>query len=636
MKFIPSHRVFLFESLSRPDVVAGIWAQNERRHKQCPRAHQEIFKLDVAGQVWQTSNNANVKALPRSRLLPPQQLTCAGDHGMGIHTQVFDIDSPTVANSVPQSGSYETGQPTAMALAAQVSRLTRECESYIAAIGNHGTCTLWDYGNTDGSCTSELSIPPFLDSEAGNLLGEVLCTGARAKQIDKFIPELDLHLLQIYMRQRDSPRIQQQAYELLHELDFEQSSREAQWRKYDKPTRLWIGNAPTSLQWKIKHEVISCLLLAQNYSGAEALVDSLAEDPLFQGMRQQCARSVSSQQQKRQLEHIRMTRPLVKIRNQKYKEAAFAVLAVIEHFPLDFLLGYILQYLTSKLRERGELSTSELLRLEKASQEVNKRYALRSTGSQSKFNEKNNIFVPPRGHQPFLGPYNSSWRPARVSDWQPRRLTKIPTPAEFLRFVARREPFILSMNSEDVHSSPTCTGGAVCGAADHCPPLLRALGWDNSCKWDAEYMCQHAGTEQVSLSVIGPDHDETIATVCGSPTNIRKPCDYCDYVKQVFKAGRTGKDVTRTVGYFDASSAATSTFTNNIVYGFPLNVLKNDIPIPQFLDRDNAFYRRRFESGYVDQSNPEIIDINLANVYFWMGAATEEKQETACCNGCGA
>ena len=596
-------RLFVFESLCRPDVKVGLWSIPERNNS-CARAHQEIFYLNLESEIlhWQISDAANILELPQKRRRPPVGFPQCS------HKLAQYVTLTTAGDSL---SSISNG----MAVKAQVARLTRECEAYIAAISHDRACTLWEYGNTDGSCMDSGSIPPYLDSEPGILLGEALCTGAKEKQPAQFHVDLELDLIQIYTRQRDTSRAEKAAVSVLAELQA--GHRQAPWRAFDTLTNKWIGDTPPLVQWNTMHTLMATFIFVQNFNVAEEVIDLLAEGSIFDTIRstyQENSASVSTLQ-KKQMAHLRMSRPLVKIRVAKYKEAALSIANSIEFFPLDFLMGFILQYLARKLEASGELSPSELIRLQSVSDGIDKRYNERMKGSRNAFNLHGHVFAPPRGKQPNLGPYNSTWRPNRVSDWQPRRLNRIPTPAEFIRFVKRREPFVISMQDED----PTSTT-----EAPHCPRLLRELKWSNACKWDADYMCKHAGTEEVSLSSVGPDQDEALSAVCGSPTNGRTSYDFCEYSRKVFDAGEIDGDVTHGVGYFDASSAASSTLIDTAVIGFPLNVLRHDIPTPVFLDRQTDFYQSRRRNGYVDPSNPEIIDISLVTVLFWMGAASSK------------
>jgi hypothetical protein len=193
------------------------------------------------------------------------------------------------------------------------------------------------------------------------------------------------------------------------------------------------------------------------------------------------------------------------------------------------------------------------------------------------------------------------------------------------------------------------TNGGVAQRRRYCPPLLKALNWSKTCLWDADYMCAHAGTEQVSLSLAGPrdsdsddgdgddgdgdgdgdGNDGPLAALCGGPTNTRTAVDYCEYAQRVFAAAAGGQaavgDVSHSVGYYDASSGASSTLFGGVAYGFPLNALRGDIPTPDFLDAEGCeFYRARVRNGYVGgRNNPLSIDLKLTSVLFWMGAAAE-------------
>jgi len=607
--------------LSRPDVKVGIWSLEER-NLQSPRAHEELFySTTKTSNFWHISNSPNVEALPSYRVQPPTGAPQCDGNILAEPIQLTAEASVLLASPNSVVDAQQVNPDTVDA--AQIARLQRECIIYMNAINNDGGCTLWDYGNTDGSCMDEKSLPPFMDTEVGSILGEALCTAAWRRQSDRFIPKLQLNLVEIYSRQRDLRRAEEMATMIINEMRH--GTKEAAWKTFDEAAQTWVGGAPEEVQWEILHLLISTFLAAQNFEVAEELVDFLATNDMFETMRAAGLHPNATRAEQKASEHIRATRPLIKIRVGKYKEAAFAIREVIEHAPLDFLMGFILQYLLRHLKNKDLLTHEEVEVLQQASDAVDERYKARIEGSMNKFNDNGRIFDPPIGVQPDLSPYNSSWRPSRTSPWQPVRLNKVPTPAEFLRYVTRREPFIVSMKEP---IEPKCSGhecAAAVTSADHCPSLFGALHWENACKWDAEYMCEHAGTEPISLSNVGVDHDEEMATICGSPTNVRTQYDYCTYVKAVFEAGRTGSDVTRSIGYFDASAASSNTFVDHVVYGFPLNVLINDIPTPEFLDRENEFYKKRVKLGYVDPSNPEIVDINVANVLFWMGAATKEK-----------
>lgn len=581
------------------------------------------MNLESESPRWQTSDAANILELPRKRRRPPVGLPqCSHKLAEAAQQTVITL----TAEGEPLSSSFNNNNSMA-AEEAQVARLTRECDAYIAAISHDRTCTLWEYGNTDGSCMDSGSIPPYLDSEPGILLGEALCTGAKEKQPTQFSVGLELDLIQIYTRQGDASRAEKAALSLLTELQQAKGHRQAPWRTFEVSTEKWVGATPPLVQWNTMHMLMATFIFVQNFNVAEEVIDLLAEGPIFDTIRSEYeANSASlSTLQASQMAHLRMSRPLVKIRVAKYKEAALSIANSIEFFPLDFLMGFILQYLARKLEATGELSPAEQTRLRSVSDGIDRRYNERMEGSRNAFNLHGQVFTPPRGEQPDLGPYNnnnSTWRPNRVSDWQPQRLNRIPTPAEFIRFVKRREPFVISMQEDEKEED---TRSAAAGAAHQCPRLLRELNWSNACKWDAEYMCKHAGTEEVSLSSVGPDQDEALAAVCGSPTNGRTSYDFCEYSRKVFDAGAIDGDVTHGVGYFDASSAASSTLVDTAVIGFPLNVLREDIPTPAFLDRQTDFYQTRYRNGYVDPSNPEIIDVSLVTVLFWMGAASSKK-----------
>ena len=160
-------------------------------------------------------------------------------------------------------------------------------------------------------------------------------------------------------------------------------------------------------------------------------------------------------------------------------------------------------------------------------------------------------------------------------------------------------------------AQPTATNdsaGVVASSSAACPLLTQAFGW-NTCNWESEYLCHKAGAETVSLASQNVDSG---APVFSGTTRLRREfVRYCDYVRMIFDPEFNITAPT----YFDAGSIAerksgassiyqTAAATGKSIYGFPLDRMKEDIPMP-------AIFK---EAGLKPQG-----------VSFWMGAATPDR-----------
>lgn len=68
------------------------------------------------------------------------------------------------------------------------------------------------------------------------------------------------------------------------------------------------------------------------------------------------------------------------------------------------------------------------------------------------------------------------------------------------------EPFCSKRQQQAPTISPAINGS--------CPPLLKALGWQNVCKWNTEYICLATGHKYVSLAMLSED-TKTYSTAFG-------------------------------------------------------------------------------------------------------------------------
>ena len=163
-------------------------------------------------------------------------------------------------------------------------------------------------------------------------------------------------------------------------------------------------------------------------------------------------------------------------------------------------------------------------------------------------------------------------------------------------YVRRREPFIISPPANPKAFGGNCSGlPGTCPVVDlseDCPPLLHLLGWERTCLWDADVMCGISGNKQVSLAMKSNDTQD-MDTFSGSTTNSRNFTSFCSFARAVLDPDSPNKDISKTVGYFDAGSAnaisgGTTHVDGNFSYDFPLDKLVQDIPLPAFLSQQST------------------------------------------------
>jgi hypothetical protein len=146
-------------------------------------------------------------------------------------------------------------------------------------------------------------------------------------------------------------------------------------------------------------------------------------------------------------------------------------------------------------------------------------------------------------------------------------------------------------------------------AYDSCPLLMQAFGW-NTCNWNEEYLCHHAGAETVSLASANRDNGANISVFSGTSRLRRRYIKYCDYVHSIFDPHHNISSPT----YFDAGSiaerksGASSIYqavssTGTSIYGFPLDRMQADIPMPEVFTE---------------------VGLDAKGVSFWMGTAHED------------
>lgn len=154
--------------------------------------------------------------------------------------------------------------------------------------------------------------------------------------------------------------------------------------------------------------------------------------------------------------------------------------------------------------------------------------------------------------------------------------------------------------------SPGANSSAL--ATSSCPSLMKAFGW-RTCQWDNEYLCKKAGAETVSLA--SQNLDNGMPVFSGTSRLRREYVRYCDYVDMIFDPEFNITSPT----YFDAGSIAErksgassiyqgNSSTGNSIYGFPLDRMREDIPMPSLF---------------------EDYDLDPKGVSFWMGAAKLER-----------
>jgi hypothetical protein len=372
-----------------------------------------------------------------------------------------------------------------------------------------------------------------------------------------------------------------------------------------------------------------------------------------------------------QLKHLT---PLVDLYAKQYPEAMRGLAAVYADGDKrsdspEFLIGFLLFWLEARLREDGN-STGVLDDpfIQGTIATARRDYDAMMRVSVNDYRG----FVLPSPPPLRVGPGDTY--KLRETKWKPTRLDHIPTREEWHGFMRRREPFIISLegpafpdktiapSADDLYGpmSPVDTWGSAdddpvlhqraragsiqqrggtsssyvrllhthesdrhknssavatpdasarAVARDSCPLLMQAFGW-NTCNWDQEYLCHHAGAETVSLASANRDNRAGISVFSGTSRLRRHYIKYCDYVHSIFDPHHNISAAT----YFDAGSIAerksgassiyqAASSTGASIYGFPLDRMHEDIPIPKVFGE---------------------VGLDPKGVSFWMGTARED------------
>lgn len=233
--------------------------------------------------------------------------------------------------------------------------------------------------------------------------------------------------------------------------------------------------------------------------------------------------------------------------------------------------------------------------------------------------------------------HKNNYRGFTVSaGWIPQKLTYVPTREEFLYFVRRREPFIISMPQNPGNHQPltdySLYGGhplsqpinfdSIHKIADEeqgcenlqneltiaCPPLVTQLGWTAICHWNSSYLCKVGGEEPIQL-VLRSNVTHHLG-VTGEPKR-RLSSNWCAHVRDVLRANRT-----TATPYFDFGSRT----RGEDLHYFPLNRLQEDIPIPSFLKPLKTEHKRMMTDMHNKGMTFDVDTVNL-----WFGGGADEK-----------
>eukprot|EP00750_Incisomonas_marina_P019222 INCI3256.1.p1 GENE.INCI3256.1~~INCI3256.1.p1 ORF type:complete len:946 (-),score=141.37 INCI3256.1:903-3740(-) len=508
------------------------------------------------------------------------------------------------------------------------------------------------------------------DSVEGAILGEQLCALAlkNAKR-DEYQLWLHVGLARHESRSRQVRAGTARYFSILKRMVqgeiFLAASGEHMFDGTDNPH----GVTHPGMLWDTAMEALSVGLQDMDIEFCQWLV-SIINTPVFESYK------VNGNLLPGKLRHLA---PLVDLYSKEY-EAAIRGLAPLyddDESGADgpeFLVGFLVQWLQARLHESGE---DEVLSDPAV---VSALAAVRHDYDELLSHAVNDYrgFVLPKPAPLITGP-GQKYKPRR-SKWTPHRFNRMPSPGEWLDYMRRREPFIISLeaiNSTDevapasveelygpvgsstdwgaaignpvtdkqqfndpvqrqraraqeiqrrggssssyirlLHTAeeskqlpPTHPSANSLSPASNssCPLLMQAFGW-RTCDWDDVYLCHKAGAETVSLA--RSNLDNGVPVFSGTSRLKREYVKYCDYVHMIFDPDFNITSPT----YFDAGSIAerksgassiynVESSTGRSIYGFPLDRMKEDIPIPEIFDKAG---------------------LDPKGVSFWMGAARKE------------
>jgi len=231
----------------------------------------------------------------------------------------------------------------------------------------------------------------------------------------------------------------------------------------------------------------------------------------------------------------------------------------------DFVAGYVLEWtLLNQNQTSSEISVSVQ---GPKSPEVTESQEILDVIDEYQRDYKNAISIAAKRNR-YSG-FRIPDAPGSQRKWSPVRLDHVPSRQEFMAFVQRREPFVISMPHPD--SNADTLDRELDYLTDHCPSLLEALGWGSTCSWNPDHLCSIGGEEPVQL-VLRSNITQHFG-VTGEP-KARRETTWCSHVKRVFNRSRT-----EPTAYFDFGSCS----KGEDKHYFPLNRLREEMPTPSFL-----------------------------------------------------
>ena len=537
--------------------------------------HQQIFHTTRAsnGSEWEVSLNKRAIATAKRgetdfldellTLTPPiGPPICQSGHILGESDFIYGpklMRAPEEANLPLEQGH----SPRAQAM----NRARIECQAFTFSFTEHGRSIEHE--------TSEAT-----------LAGKAVCAAA-ISQPGQFLGPNQLFALKMGLAHHDllTRHLHQAAEKYANVI------RTFNLWDDDQPLRVRGSLAPVST-YALYHDIIPTLVQDRKYNLSEVMYEQMLYSPIFEESRRKDLSGTRKIQNR-----IDTLFPLVKLRLRKYLEAAELFVAARKTLEYDYVNAFLFEWTVEKLKTEGYPVPRHIAAAYNESKEM---YRTKIAQALDLYQG----FTPPN------------------SDWTPHRFRCIPSYDEVKQYVDRREPFIISPVDEECDGE-TGECSADTSGKPQCPPLLKQLGWQNVCTWDADRFCSVAGNKQVSLAM---KSDDSVETFSGSTTNTRNFIDFCSYARAVLAPDSPSQNLSKNMGYFDAGSAnaIAGTLTHidgSFGYDFPLDRLKDDIPTPTFLQQPPD-QPRAIDIAFNHTADQTVFSIYSAT--YWLGSAAEE------------